>query len=166
MVRVGPIQHRADAIRRVHAAAFPTDLEASLVEQLIADGDAAISLAAEDDGEIVGHILFSRMEAQADGKSVDAFGLAPVAVLPERQGQGIGSELVEKGIAAARQAGADLIFVLGEPEYYGRFGFSAAAAAPFASPYAGPYFQALAINGMTLPASGSADYAPAFRELA
>ena len=152
------------AIRTVHSQAFPTAAEADLVERLHADGDAAVSMVA-DDGGIVGHMLLSRMRVDADGRRIRALALAPVAVLPERQGQGIGSALVEASLAAAREQGAQIVFLLGEPEYYSRFGFDAATAAPFSSPYAGPYFQALLLDGLSLPASGTAEYAPAFAEL-
>ena len=156
----------AQGIRQVHRAAFPTDLEADLVERLERNGDAVISLVAEEEGAIVGHILFSRMMAQADGRELSALGLAPVAVRPERQGSGVGASLIEEGISAARQSGTEMLFVLGEPAYYGRFGFDAGTAKPFASPYAGPYFQAMALqDGFSTPASGRADYARAFAEI-
>ena len=156
----------AAAIRKVHEAAFPTAAEADLVEQLGRDGEAVVSLVAVDEGNVVGHILLSRMRVEADGIPVRGLGLAPVAVLPDRQHSGIGSTMIREAIAAARADGAAMIFVLGEPEYYGRFGFESAAAAPFRSPYAGPYFQALTIGRETaLPARGRADYAPAFGAL-
>ena len=154
------------AIRKVHLAAFPTELEADLVEQLERDGDAAISLVADDSGEVVGHILFSRMQVESEGRELTALGLAPVAVLPERQGNGVGSALIEAGLSAARGRRVEIVFVLGEPSYYGKFGFSADAARPFTSPYAGEYFQAKMLgNDFRAPASGRADYPPAFAEL-
>lgn len=156
----------SDVIRMIYLAAFETPLEADLVEQLVADDDAEISLVAEEDGAVVGHILFSRMRVEADGRRVDALGLAPVAVIPERQRRGIGSALIEAGLREAEAAGAEIVFLVGEPEYYRRFGFDAATAKPFASPYAGPYFQAkLLRNDFRLPESGRAEYAPAFAEL-
>ncbi len=156
-----------DAIRNVHLRAFETPLEADLVERLERDGDAMISLIAAEDGAIAGHILFSRMRVTAEERKVKALGLAPVAVIPDRQGQGIGAQLIEAGIAAAVEKDAEMIFVLGEPDYYGRFGFQAETAAPFASPYAGRYLQAKALrDDFSLPSSGRADYAPAFAEIA
>ena len=152
------------AIRTLHSQAFPTTAEADLVERLHADGDAAVSIVA-DDGGIVGHVLLSRMRVEADGHALRGLGLAPVAVLPERQGQGIGAALVEASLAAAREQGTQIVFLLGEPEYYSRFGFAASTAAPFSSPYAGPYFQALMLDGLPQPASGAAEYAPAFAAL-
>ena len=152
-----------DAIRRIHLAAFPTAVEADLVEKLVHQGDAVVSLVASDRGKLVGHILFSRMQAQCDGRAIDALGLAPVAVLPDRQREGIGSALIQAGLSEARVVGAEIVFVLGEPVFYGRFGFDAAMAAPFASAYAGPYLQVKALSPEFIPPSdGSADYAAAF----
>jgi putative acetyltransferase len=153
-------------VRAVHLRAFPGSAEADLVERLEHDGDAAVSLVASDSGAIVGHILFNLTRVTADGRAVDALALAPVAVLPERQGRGIGSALIGEGLRTARTRGAQIVFVLGDPGYYGRFGFSAEAAAPFRSPYAGPHFQAKVLgDNFVLPRSGSADYARAFAEL-
>jgi putative acetyltransferase len=154
----------ADGIRAVHLAAFPTTLEADLVKALHDDFDSEISLVARDDGQIVGHVLLSRMKVEGDGREYRALGLAPVAVLPERQRQGIGRELIDEALARAEKLGEELIFVLGEPEYYERFGFDPKTAAPFASPYAGAYFMARSF-GASLPSSGTADYAPAFAKL-
>jgi len=155
----------AEAIRSVHLAAFPTANEADLVDQLRRDGDIAVSLVAVEDGAVVGHVLFSRMFVEADRREFDGLGLGPIAVLPDRQRSGIGSALIEAGVERAQSAGAQIIFVLGEPDYYGRFGFDAGVAAPFASPYAGPYLQARLLDGLRPPCSGRADYAPAFAGL-
>jgi len=159
---------RSDAsdIRRVHELAFGTDAEADLVERLVCDGDARISIVCLEQGRIVGHVLFSRMEVEADGQPVDALGLAPVAVVPERQGNGIGSALIEAGVAEARRLGTEVIFVLGDTRLYRRFGFEGTAAKPFACRYAGPHLQALLLNEAMTPAqSGRASYAPAFEAL-
>ena len=154
------------AIRAVLLAAFPTSAEAELVERLAQDGDAIVSLVADGGGRVAGHMMMSRMRAEGDGRPLRALGLGPLAVLPGYQGGGIGAALIEGGLAIARATGEDLVFVLGEPEYYTRFGFSADAATPFASPYAGPYFMALALKaGAAAPANGSAAYALAFSEL-
>ena len=153
------------AIRHVHCAAFPTPAEADLVDALARDGDQMLSLVAVEDGTIVGHILFSRMEVRADDGTLAGLGLAPVAVTPDRQGEGIGSALIEAGLQAAGSIGTEIVFVLGEPAYYGRFGFDARTAKPFASPYAGPYFQARMLGTVKTPTSGRADYAPAFAGL-
>lgn len=156
----------AAAIARIHIAAFPTPAEARLVERLEADGDVLVSLLAEDAGVPVGHVLFSRMAVEADGAPVAAAGLAPVAVVPERQGQGIGAALIEAGLAALGAQKVAICFVLGSPRYYGRFGFAAATARPFASPYAGPHFMARWLATPHAVTAGRADYARAFGEVA
>lgn len=114
-----------DAIRRVNRAAFPTAAEAQLVDALRCEADSFISLVAELDGEIVGQIAFSPVELESDA-SLDLMGLGPMAVLPERQRQGIGSALAHAGCAQCRDAGAVAIVVLGHPQFYPRFGFAPA----------------------------------------
>lgn len=167
MIAVRPAEPGdAEAIESVLAAAFPTGAEAGLVAALIGDGDAMVSLVADRDGEIAGHVLLSRMRVTGDGRICRAVGLGPVGVRPGFQGGGIGAGLIEAALGIARATGEEIVFVLGEPGYYRRFGFSAETAAPFASPYAGPYFMALALKpGFALPASGEAAYAPAFSDL-
>jgi putative acetyltransferase len=156
----------AAGMRAVHRAAFPTAAEADLVDALVREGDAVVSLVEERQSEIVGHVLLSRMAVTGDGRPVRALGLAPVGVLPGFQGGGIGRGLIEAALAIAQAIGEELVFVLGEPDYYARFGFSADTAAPFASPYASPYFMALALRpGFSAPARGEAAYARAFSDL-
>ena len=152
-----------NAIHTVHAAAFPTMAEGDLVRNLWADSDARISLVAVDVDKVIGHVMLSRMDVQADGRAYRGLGLAPVAVLPELQRKGIGTALIEDGLHRARLE-ADIVFVLGEPDFYRRFGFSTEVAMRFASPYSGPYFMAC-ILGEQLPAFGRADYAPAFARM-
>ncbi len=167
-MRVRPAEPGDEAgIRAVHVAAFPTALEADLVEALEGGGDAVVSLVADGVDGIAGHVMLSRMRVEGDGRRFRALGLGPVAVLPGHQGMGLGAALIEGALAIARATGEELVFLLGEPDYYRRFGFSAETAAPFASPYAGPYFMALALRpDMKLPAAGSAAYPPAFSDLA
>ena len=148
------------AVRQVVSLAFGHEVEADLVDRLRADGDVALSLVAADEERIVGHILFSPMRAP-----FRALALAPVAVLPERQRQGIGSALIEAGLARAMSAGFEGVFVLGEPAFYGRFGFERGLAADFQSPYAGPYLMARALAGPLPVRSGRIDHAPAFAAL-
>jgi len=105
--------------------------------------------------------MFSRMSAP-----FRSLGLAPVAVLSDWRRKGIAARLIEGGIKRAQKDGWEGIFVLGEPGFYRRFGFSAAQAEKFESPYAGPYLMALALQGSDLPCkSGRIDYAPAFSAL-
>ena len=154
----------SDAIRVVHLAAFPTPAEANLVKMLHEDGDAEISLVAKDGAQVVGHVMLSRMQVEGGGRRYRALGLGPVAVIPELQRRGVGSALIDEAMRLAEQRGDEIVFLLGEPDYYCRFGFSPEAAAPFASPYAGPYFMAKSF-GSPLPASGMAAYASAFAKL-
>jgi putative acetyltransferase len=149
------------AIRKVVEAAFSQAIEADLVDQLRSDGDSVISLVAVDHDEVVGHVLFSRMTAP-----FRALGLAPVSVLPDRQRSGIGSRLIRAGLERAKEDRWQAVFVLGEPEYYRRFGFNPALASGFASPYAGPYLMVLPFKGDLPATSGRIDYAPAFANLA
>lgn len=154
----------AAAIHAVVAAAFPTADEAALVDRLRADGDLVLSLVAEAEGAIVGHVAFSRLGIDHEGMRHDAVALAPVAVLPAQQCKGIGSALIERGLQILKERGETLVFVLGEPAYYGRFGFDAAEAEPFACPYAGSHFQVLRLSDNS-PLSGRVQYAAAFAGL-
>lgn len=152
------------AIRAIHAAAFGGDAEADLVDRLRAGGDLTLSLVACADSEPVGHIAFSPL-ALPDCPSVKACALAPVAVLPSFQNRGIGSALIEDALQRLADAGVDLIVVLGEPDYYGGFGFQAEIATSLKTPYDGPYLQALPLSENGSTPSGSVHYARAFAEL-
>lgn len=116
----------AAAIRQVHQAAFPTTAEADLVERLRDNGKAAVALVAEDEGQIVGHIVFSPVTFDPP-VAVTAFGLAPMAVLADHWKHGVGRRLVQNGLAECHARGACLVVVVGEPDYYGRFGFERAS---------------------------------------
>lgn len=153
-----------EAIRAVNTAAFGGAQEAVLVDALRDDGDLLLSLVAEIDDDIVGHVAFSRMHVEHEGGADPAVALAPVAVRPEHQRKGVGRTLVQSGLEQLTERGETLVFVLGEPEYYGRFGFSTGPAARFASPYDGPYFQSLTLSERA-PSSGALRYARAFAAL-
>jgi putative acetyltransferase len=148
------------ATHAVVAAAFGRPEEAVLVERLRMEGDSVISLVAVERTELIGHAMFSRMEAP-----FRALGLAPVSVAPQRQEQGVGGALVRAGLARAREAGWQGVFVLGDPAYYRRFGFDVEAAAGFDSPYAGPYLMVRALGGALPIYTGRIAYAPAFAGL-
>ena len=148
------------AIHAVEAAAFGREVEALIVEGVRAEGAALLELVAEEDGEIVGHILFSRMSTEPVRRFA---GLAPVAVRPDQQGRGWGEALCRAGIAQLAAMGAESVVVLGHQGYYPRFGFSRDAAAKIASPYAHlPAFMALELTPGALAAPIKVDYPRAF----
>ena len=111
------------AVRRVNERAFNRPGEADLVDALRKNAQPQISLVAELDGQVVGHIFFSPVLIESEASRFTALGLAPMAVLPEFQNQAIGSELVRRGLEECRSMGHDVVVVLGHPEYYPRFGF-------------------------------------------
>ncbi len=126
-----------------------------------AEGAALVELVAEEAGEVVGHVLFSRMTVTPPRFFA---ALGPVAVRPDAQARGHGAALCRAGIEAVRAMGAQAVVVLGHPTYYPRFGFSADAAKPLASPYAGrPAFMALALQAGVLDQPLKVDYPAAFR---
>lgn len=114
------------AIRAVNLAAFETALEADLVAALREHARPQVSLVASDDGTIVGHIFFSPVTLASD-PGLRIAGLGPMAVVPARQRQGIGSLLVREGLEHCRQGGFTACVVLGHAEYYPRFGFAPAS---------------------------------------
>lgn len=111
------------AIHQVVEQAFEQANEANLVDRLRANGKATISLVATEDEAVVGHILFSPVTIESETKTHEAIGLAPLAVLPERQNHGIGSLLTKAGLEECRRLGYGAVVVLGHPNYYPRFGF-------------------------------------------
>jgi putative acetyltransferase len=159
MIRYARPGDRA-AIAEILTAAFGRADEARLVERLRADEDAIFELVAEEAGAIAGHIFFSRLWADRTG----LYGaLAPLAVRPERQREGLGSNLVRTGLECAREFGCHGLLVLGDPAYYGRFGFSADEARGVVAPYRGlPAFQALALEEGAFSAPLSVAYPDAF----
>jgi putative acetyltransferase len=120
----------------VEQAAFGSDKEAALVRDLVGDNSAGptVSLLAFIDDQPVGHILFTRARLEPVAP-LSLYILAPLAVIPEFQNQGIGGALVEKGIQILSEADVDLVFVLGHPAYYPRFGFKPAGVLGFAATY-------------------------------
>jgi putative acetyltransferase len=149
-----------EAIFALETAAFGQDGEAKLVEALVANGDVVLELVATHEMEIVGHILFSRLRVEADGGSADAVALAPLAVQPKRQKTKVGTALIENGHHLLREAGETLSVVLGDPAYYGRFGYTHERAAGFESDYQCDALQALAWGDA--PSTGRLVYSKAF----
>lgn len=152
-----------DGVLRVYRSAFP-DGENRLVARLALDLLAerttpeTISLVAEDDGVILGHIAFSPVLI-AGAADVQGHILAPLAVQPDCQRRGIGSGLIEYGRQRLSAQGVNILFVYGDPNYYGRFGFRADAADPYLTPYPLQYpfgWQAVVLNSFDSPAATSA----------
>jgi putative acetyltransferase len=149
-----------DAIRLVEEHAFGQQAEAGLVDALVAEGDAVVELVAEEDGHVVGHVLFSRLYVEDGGREFPAVALAPLAVEPSMHRSGIGGALVREAHVRLRQAGETLAIVLGEPAYYGRFGYAHERASGFESDYQCDALQALAWG--EAPETGKLVYATAF----
>jgi putative acetyltransferase len=126
------------AVRQVIELAFGQPNEANLVKALRVAASPLISLVAENEGGIVGHILFSPVSVESEDGVFIAMGLAPLAVRPEHQRRGIGGKLIQAGLRACHDLGHDLIFVLGHSDYYPRFGFKTAKTLGFTCEYPVP----------------------------
>lgn len=149
-------------VREVVTAAFGRADEADLVDRLRSDGDVLVELVAERSAEIVGHVLFSKLALVGEADTVPGAALAPVSVIPAHQGRGAGSALIQAGIDACRDQGLGTVVVLGHPDYYPRFGFSAELARRVQAPFSGPSFMAFELTPGVLKAPYRARYAPAF----
>lgn len=159
------------AIAALHDDAFPRvegaarSVESSLVDELRGDGDVIeeLTFVAELDGAVVGHVLCSEATL-GEGAAV---GLGPIAVAPDLQRQGIGAALMASVIASAEQRADAVIVLLGDPEYYGHFGFVPASEHGIGSP--GPWgdasFQAKTLRAWRPELAGPFRYAPAFERL-
>jgi putative acetyltransferase len=151
------------AIRQVNGLAFGGEDEARLVDALRDSGHVRTSLVAEADGVVVGHILFSDLPIMTQKGEVMGLSLAPLAVVPSHQRRGIGSMLAREGLRVCRDAGHRVVVVLGHPEFYPRFGFSANMGEPLKSPYSGPAFMALElVPGALRGIEGEVRYPPPF----
>lgn len=148
------------AIRLVEEHAFGQKAEAGLVDALVESGQTVLELVAEEEGQVVGHILFSRLHVRNGANDFPAVALAPLAVEPSFHGAGIGGALVREAHVRLKAAGERLAIVLGDPAYYGRFGYTHARAAGFDSDYQGEALQALAWG--EAPVSGALAYAEPF----
>ena len=154
-----------EAVCAVHVAAFGGDAEAELVRRLHTDGDVLFGLVAVVEDRIVGHILFSLLPLETARGTIPAAALAPLAIAPGWQGRGIGASLVREGLARCRERRIDAVVVLGDPAYYGRFGFRADTARGVLSPWSGPYLQAIELAPGALGGETTALYPAAFSDL-
>ncbi|RIK76976.1 MAG: GNAT family N-acetyltransferase [Planctomycetota bacterium] len=154
------------AVDAVLVRAFGGRGEAELVAALRRERHVAVSLVATVDRAVVAHLLFSRLQIFRPGNVDAGLSLAPLAVDPAFQRRGIGSALVRAGLDRARAVGERIVFVLGDPGYYGRFGFSAEAAMGFECVYACEALQAIVLDGdWPGAAKGKVVYPPPFAAL-
>ncbi|MDR0254002.1 MAG: N-acetyltransferase [Brucellaceae bacterium] len=150
----------------VIAAAFDGTDEVALVRRLVSDNDVVLELVAEAEGEIIGHILFSRLWIEQAGSRIAAVALAPLAVFPAYQRDGVGKTLIAEAHRLLVQQGETLSVVLGDPAYYSRFGYSVSDAAQLESIYPAQYLQlkCLTDNKPCAAVQGKLIYASAFGE--
>lgn len=151
------------ALYAIYSATFGQLAEAGLVQHMHDDGDLILSLLAYGD-EPAGHVAYSRLILH-ETPFIKAAVLAPLAVAPSFQKQGIGAALVQESLKRLTGKDFDLVLVLGEPHYYSRFGFTPRLAERLKTPYDGPYLQALALSAKGKDAHGPVSYAQAFAEL-
>ena len=156
-------------VRHVNELAFGQPAEADLVERLRQAGIDSLSLVAEDDA-VVGHILFTPVVVESAGRRVLGMGLAPMAVLPDRQRQGIGSQLVRRGLDILRERGCPFVVVVGHPAFYPRFGFEPASIHGLACQWEGvpdAAFMVLVLDEHAMAGvSGLAKYKDEFNDVA
>jgi putative acetyltransferase len=124
-------------VMAIERLAFGFEKEAELVRELLHDPSAKplLSLLAYRKGRAVGHILFTKAHLTDSQNTVSIVILAPLAIVPDAQKQGIGGKLIQHGLGLLSKSGVDLVFVLGHPEYYPRYGFTPAGQLGFEAPY-------------------------------
>lgn len=164
VVRTENLEDRK-SVRRVNELAFGRRNEADLVDALRANARPYVSSVAVIDEQVVGHILFSPVSVESEGSAFTAMGLAPMAVLPECQNQGIGSRLVREGLKECQRLGEEIVVVLGHPNYYPRFGFMPASLKRLRSEYDVPdevFMVAELVPGALKGRRGLVKYHPEF----
>lgn len=163
-VRAEAAEDRA-AVRRVNELAFARAGEADLVDALREGARPHVSLVAEEDGRVVGHIFFSPVVVESPAGDWGATALGPMAVLPGRQGRGVGSLLVREGLRECARLGREVVFVLGHADFYPRFGFRPAARAGLGCEFPSPeenFMVAELRPGALAGRTGVVRYAPEF----
>ncbi len=152
-----------EAVFEVEEAAFGQSGQAHLVDALRRSSEPQISLVAEQDGRVVGHVFFSPVSFE-DSSVSHGCQLSPLAVVPDLQRKGIGSALIREGLAACSSIGWTVVFLLGDPRYYSRFGFEMAANRELVhSGQDGEYLQYLEIEAGALQATtGEVRFHPVF----
>jgi putative acetyltransferase len=159
----------ADSVFEVHRRAFSGRTEESRIVQRVHDaGEAVVSLVAVVHGQVVGHVLFSPTALDGQGERLELVGLGPVGVRPENQNEGVGSSLIRRGREECREAGVDAVVVLGDPQYYARFGFERASEYGLGNEFgADEAFMVEPLReGALDDVAGVVTYHPAFRQAA
>jgi len=152
------------AIGALNRAAFGGDYEAVLIEKLRSAKLVITSLVAVEGNKTIGHILFSKLPVEIDGRAVNAAALAPMAVKPNHQRQGVGTKLIQAGLAKLREKPIDAVLVVGHKAYYPKFGFSAEHTRKLMSPFQGmAQFMALELKpGVLAGQKGTVNYPAPF----
>jgi putative acetyltransferase len=157
-----------EAVRMVNETAFGQPAEANIVDKLRENCRDLLSLVAVQNGAVMGHILFSPARIEGERKTMRGMGLAPMAVLPAWQRQGIGTHLIQKGIEILKDRGCPFVIALGHPGYYPRFGFERASRYGIRSQWDGVPDEAFMISILDLAAlrglTGVARYRDEFDE--
>lgn len=164
MIDLSPAQPGDFAgIAEVLLAAFGQDEESTLVKTLRERGEVDFECCAKVHGEVVGHILFSPLDLVRGEETLRAAALAPLAVLPAWQRRGVGGALVRMGLEFCASRGVPVVAVVGEPSYYGRFGFSGDLGRAVSAPFGFPHFQVIELESGALGTGGwTARYASGF----
>lgn len=136
----------AEAVHALLVAAFGREAEARLVERLHASGRIVCAMVAEQKGRVLGHVVFSRIAIESGDGEIPALALAPLAVMPAFQRLGVGSALVSAGLERCRMEQHARVLVVGEPAYYGRFGFVPASRFGLKCPFPAPEEAFMAIE--------------------
>lgn len=158
----------AEAVHAVLVAAFGREAEARLVERLRASARIVCAMVAEEKGRVLGHVVFSRIAVESGGSEIPGLALAPLAVLPAFQRLGIGSALVSAGLEHCRMERHARVLVVGDPVYYGRFGFVPASRYGLKCPFPVPEEALMAIElepGAFAQVSGVVRYGHEFDDL-
>ncbi|WBB49468.1 N-acetyltransferase [Verrucosispora sp. WMMA2044] len=156
-----------DAVHELHRLAFGShgEVVAALVQALRDDDPEALSLVAEEDDEVVGHVLFTRSLLDAPRRLVPVQVLSPLAVAPDRQRRGIGGALVTHGLRLLDERGVPAVFLEGDPRFYSRFGFAAGGDLGFRRPslrIPAPAFQVARLSGYEPWMTGTFVYSDTF----
>lgn len=158
----------AEAVHAALVAAFGREAEARLVERLRASARIVCAMVAEEKGRVLGHVVFSRIAVESGGSEIPVLALAPLAVLPAFQRLGIGSALVSAGLERCRMERHARVLVVGDPVYYGRFGFVPASRFGLKCPFPAPEEAFMAIElepGAFAQVSGVVRYGHEFDDL-